>query len=319
MARSTWYHNLNALNRMDKHADIKQQIRDIYLYHKGRYGYRRVTLSLRKQGNKINHKKVQRLMSELSLKARIRIKKYRSWKGEVGKIAKNVLQRDFNAQKNNEKWVTDVTEFSVKDEKLYLSPVMDLFNGEIIAYNISERPTMKMIYGMLEHAFTALNSEDTPVLHSDQGWQYQMQGYQKKLKEHGIVQSMSRKGNYSFTSQPVVDALIAAHERGVTVSVVVNKGSINGNGAKARYLKQNNVPIKMNAKYSIMHNKFFLVDNKSLKTGSFNYSAAAHQRNAENILIIRCVDDVITQYQQEFTRLWDESIEIPEIPETSTS
>lgn len=118
---------------------------------------------------------------------------------------------------------------------------------------------------------------------------------------------------YSFTSQPVVDALIAAHERGVAVSVVVNKGSINGNGAKARYLKQNNVPIKMNTKYSIMHNKFFLVDNKSLKTGSFNYSAAAHQRNAENILIIRCVDEVITQYQQEFTRLWDESIEIPEI------
>ncbi|EPU8566503.1 phospholipase D family protein [Yersinia enterocolitica] len=118
---------------------------------------------------------------------------------------------------------------------------------------------------------------------------------------------------YSFTSQPVVDALIAAHERGVTVSVVVNKGSINGNGAKARYLKGNNIPIKMNSKYSIMHNKFFLVDNKSLKTGSFNYSAAAHQRNAENILIIRCVDEVITQYQQEFTRLWDESIEIPEI------
>lgn len=118
---------------------------------------------------------------------------------------------------------------------------------------------------------------------------------------------------YSFTSQPVVDALIAAHKRGVTVSVVVNKGSINGNGAKARYLQENNILIKMNAKYSIMHNKFFLVDNKSLKTGSFNYSAAAANRNAENIIIIRCVDDVITSYQQEFTRLWDESVEIPEL------
>lgn len=195
MARSTWYHNLSALKRMDKYADIKRQIRDIYFYHKGRYGYRRITFILKKQGNKINHKTVQRLMAELSLKALIRVKKYRSWKGEIGKIAPNILQRDFNARKNNEKWVTDVTEFSVKDEKLYLSPVMDLFNGEIIAYSISERPTMKMINGMLENAFSVLKTQDMPVLHSDQGWQYQMRSYQTKLKERGIMQSMSRKGN----------------------------------------------------------------------------------------------------------------------------
>jgi putative transposase len=187
MARSTWYHNLSALKRMDKYADIKRQIRDIYFYHKGRYGYRRITFILKKQGNKINHKTVQRLMAELSLKALIRVKKYRSWKGEIGKIAPNILQRDFNARKNNEKWVTDVTEFSVKDEKLYLSPVMDLFNGEIIAYSISERPTMKMINGMLESAFSVLKTQDMPVLHSDQGWQYQMRSYQTKLKERGIM------------------------------------------------------------------------------------------------------------------------------------
>ncbi|MGT3172777.1 phospholipase D family nuclease [Yersinia enterocolitica] len=119
---------------------------------------------------------------------------------------------------------------------------------------------------------------------------------------------------YSFTSLPVADALIAAQKRGVAVSVVVNKGSINGLGAKARYLQNNEVPVRMNAKYAIMHNKFFLVDNKSLKTGSFNYSAAAAARNAENIIIIRCAEDVIADYQQEFTRLWDESVEIPELP-----
>lgn len=195
MARSTWYHNLNALNQQDKYSHIKQKIKDIYLHHKGRYGYRRITISMRKQGIIINHKTVQRLMSELSLKALIRTKKYRSWKGEVGKIAPNVLQRDFNAQKIREKWVTDVTEFSVEGEKLYLSPILDLFNGEVIAYNMSERPTMELINGMLEKALSTLGVNDSPVLHSDQGWQYQMRSYQTKLKSYGIVQSMSRRGN----------------------------------------------------------------------------------------------------------------------------
>jgi len=134
-------------------------------------------------------------MSELSLKALIRAKKYRSWKGEVGKIAPNVLQRDFNSQKIREKWVTDVTEFSIEGEKLYLSPILDLFNGEVIAYNMSERPSMDLINGMLEKALSTLGANDSPILHSDQGWQYQMRSYQTKLKSHGIVQSMSRKGN----------------------------------------------------------------------------------------------------------------------------
>ncbi|EAA9727544.1 IS3 family transposase [Salmonella enterica subsp. enterica serovar Typhimurium] len=195
MPRSTWYHNLNALNREDKYHHIKQKIKEIYTHNKGRYGYRRITLSLRKQGIAINHKTVQRLMSELSLKALIRAKKYRSWKGEVGKIAPNVLQRDFNAQKIKEKWVTDVTEFSIEGEKLYLSPILDLFNGEVIAYNISERPTMDLINGMLEKALSTLGANDSPILHSDQGWQYQMRSYQTKLKSYGIVQSMSRRGN----------------------------------------------------------------------------------------------------------------------------
>ncbi|HFW2888805.1 TPA: IS3 family transposase [Salmonella enterica subsp. enterica serovar Potsdam] len=195
MARSTWYHNLNALNRQDKYSHIKQKIKDIYFHHKGRYGYRRITISLRKQGIIINHKTVQRLMSELSLKALIRAKKYRSWKGEVGKIAPNVLQRDFNSQKIREKWVTDVTEFSIEGEKLYLSPILDLFNGEVIAYNMSEHPSMDLINGMLEKAFSTLGANDSPILHSDQGWQYQMSSYQTKLKNHGIIQSMSRKGN----------------------------------------------------------------------------------------------------------------------------
>lgn len=195
MSRSTWYHNMNALKRVDRHAGLKDKIREIYHYHKGRYGYRRITLSLRKQGVLINHKTVQRLMAELSLRSVIRVKKYRSRKGEAGKAAPNILSRNFGATKANEKWVTDVTEFSVQGKKLYLSPVLDLFNREIISYSLSERPVMEMVNTMLHDAFSVLGPEDAPLLHTDQGWQYRMAGYKAKLKAHGVTQSMSRKGN----------------------------------------------------------------------------------------------------------------------------
>lgn len=186
---------MNALKRVDRHAGLKDKIREIYHYHKGRYGYRRITLSLRKQGVLVNHKTVQRLMAGLSLRSVIRVKKYRSWKGEAGKAAANILSRNFGATKVNEKWVTDVTEFSVQGKKLYLSPVLDLFNREIIAYSLSERQVMEMINRMLHDAFSVLGPEDAPLLHTDQGWQYRMAGYQAKLKARGMTQSMSRKGN----------------------------------------------------------------------------------------------------------------------------
>lgn len=195
MPRSTWYHNIRALKRPDKHADLKVRIGEIYHYHKGRYGYRRVTLSLRRQGLQVNHKTVQRLMAEMSLRSLIRVKKYRSWRGETGKAAPHILRRDFSASRVNEKWVTDVTEFSLQGRKLYLSPVLDLFNREIISYSLSERPVMKMVDVMLQKAFARLGAEERPLLHSDQGWQYRMAGYKEKLKEQGVIQSMSRKGN----------------------------------------------------------------------------------------------------------------------------
>ncbi|HGE6883590.1 TPA: IS3 family transposase, partial [Citrobacter amalonaticus] len=195
MSRSTWYYNMNALKQVDRHAGLKDKIREIYAWHKGRYGYRRITLSLRKQGLLVNHKTVQRLMTELSLRSLIRAKKYRSWKGETGKAAPNILSRNFSASKANEKWVTDVTEFSLQGKKLYLSPVLDLFNREIISYSLSERPVMEMVNTMLRDAFLKLGPDDAPLLHTDQGWQYRMAGYQAKLKAQGMTQSMSRKGN----------------------------------------------------------------------------------------------------------------------------
>ena len=171
-------------------------IKEIFEENKGRYGYRRITLILKKQGLIVNHKKVARLMKELGLKSIIRKKRrYSSYKGEIGKVAPNVLDRDFEATAPNQKWVTDVTEFKVGERKLYLSPIIDLYNGEVISYNLSTSPNLQQIKDMLDKAFAREKNLDGLIFHSDQGWQYQHKWYQATLKEHGIVQSMSRKGN----------------------------------------------------------------------------------------------------------------------------
>jgi transposase InsO family protein len=193
--RSTYYYWVKTFGRPDKDAELKTLIQAIYHEHKGRYGYRRIRTELKNQGHKVNHKKVQRLMSELGLKSIVRMKKYRSYKGDVGKTASNILDRNFKAEKPNEKWVTNITDFKLFGEKLYLSPMLDLFNGEIITYTIDSRPRYTLVKTMLEQAFDRLKDKDKLLIHSDQGWHYRMPQYQHALKEHKITQSMSRKGN----------------------------------------------------------------------------------------------------------------------------
>jgi len=194
MARSSYYYHKKSLLR-DKYSEIKQLISQIYHYHKGRFGYRRITLEINKRGIVINHKTVLKLMRELGLKSLIRIKRYQSYKGQIGETAPNILQRNFKAIKPNNKWATDITEFKVFGNKLYLSPIIDLFNGEIISYELSEKPDFKQVVTMLKKSFKKIPNQPNLILHSDQGWQYQMRQYQRLLKEKGITQSMSRKGN----------------------------------------------------------------------------------------------------------------------------
>ena len=195
MARSTFYYQQKARLAGDKNAGTKETIQNLYDLHKGRYGYRRITAALRHQGKLINHKAVQRLMGQMDLKSLVRIKKYRSYKGDVGTTAPDLLQRQFDAEGANQKWVTDVTEFNVAGEKLYLSPVMDLYNREIIAFEMAKRPVFKLVETMLKKALSKLGKDDRLTLHSDQGWQYRMPAYQESLKAHTVTQSMSRKGN----------------------------------------------------------------------------------------------------------------------------
>ena len=197
MPKSVFYYHRCQLNAKDIYADLKQRIAQIYHQHKGRYGYRRITAALKQLGMHHNHKLIAKLMKQLNLNAKIRRKKYRSYKGQQGKIAKNYLKRRFYAGKPNKRWLTDITEFKVGDNKLYLSPILDCYNNEIVSYTLSKRPTYDLVSKMLDHALqkTKTSRHKKLMLHSDQGWHYQMKPFRKTLKKHKIRQSMSRKGN----------------------------------------------------------------------------------------------------------------------------
>ena len=156
---------------------------------------RRMVLALRNEyGLIVNHKKVIKLMRHLSVQSIVRRKKYKSYKGEVGKIAPNLLNRDFSTTQPNQKWVTDLTEFKINERKIYLSPIMDLHTKEILSYNIGYSPNVHLVTDMLDQA---INGRDIShlTIHSDQGFHYQNRSYISRLEENKITQSMSRKGN----------------------------------------------------------------------------------------------------------------------------
>ena len=207
--KSSYYYTISTFNRSDKDKAIKDEIRAIFSDNKQRYGYRRITLELKNRGYLINHKRVKRLMKVLGLYAKQPKSKYKSYKGEIGKICpsllldkivdtkkhKTYLKRNFETTSVNQKWTTDVSEFHIAAGKLYLSPILDMHNREIISYTISKSPNFKQTTNMLEIAFKKYNNLKDLIFHSDQGWQYQMKQYRDKLKSKGIRQSMSRKGN----------------------------------------------------------------------------------------------------------------------------
>ena len=192
-SRSTYYYHLK--QRRDRYADERSRVKAVHAQNRGRYGYRRIVAQLRNEGYAINRKTVYRLMKEEGLKNVRRRCKYRSYKGEVGKTAPNRIKRDFNTKAPNRKWTTDVTQINIGMDKCYLSPILDMYNGEIVSYTISDHPDLKMVMDMLDRAFAQGRVWNRLILHSDQGWHYQHAIYQKSLKDHKIIQSMSRKGN----------------------------------------------------------------------------------------------------------------------------
>ena len=196
LARSTFFYHQARLQASDPKEALRTAVTEIFEKNHGRYGHRRIHTELVKQGWTIAKKTVLKLMRSLRLVCKVRRKKrYVSYRGEQGAVAPNVLDRKFDADAPNQKWVTDVTEFSVGDRKLYLSPVMDLFDRQIISYSVGLSPNLDLTNTSLQRALATLESRQKPLVHSDQGFQYQHASWRKLLEGAGAVQSMSRKGN----------------------------------------------------------------------------------------------------------------------------
>jgi putative transposase len=194
LARSTFFYHQARRNRPDKHAAAADAVRVAFTAAHGRYGHRRVHAVVRRDGP-IAKKTVLALMRRQGLLCPVRRRKrYSSYAGEIGKVAANLLDRDFIAAAPNQKWVTDVTEFRVGDRKLYLSPVMDLFDRQIIGYRTGASPNLDLVNGSLRDALAGA-AGTTPLVHSDQGIHYQHRSWRKILAHAGATQSMSRKGN----------------------------------------------------------------------------------------------------------------------------
>lgn len=196
------------LKESDPDKEIKVKIKNISEEHYGNYGYRRITLELRKQGFLVNHKKVLRIMKELEItckKFTRKSRKYSSYKGRIGKVATNHINRRFNTPYPLQKITTDTTELKYytrgKDNKViikkaYLDPYLDMFNGEIISYRLSKKPNAKAVLDGLDEVIGKLKfAPFRTTIHTDQGWAYQMNAFRKSLKENKIFQSMSRRGN----------------------------------------------------------------------------------------------------------------------------
>ena len=209
LPRSDYYYWNNRIDPDTKNSDLMDAITDIYTNNHKRYGYRRITLQLKNEGWTVNHKAVKRLMSKLNLYGITPRSKYKSYKGDFNGTVDNKLLykrvdtnqhrteyiRDFSTSGVNEKWTTDVSEFHIAAGKLYLSPILDMHNREIVSFNISRSPNFEQTTDMLNKAFSRFQDLSRLIFHSDQGWQYQMMQYHQLLKERGITQSMSRKGN----------------------------------------------------------------------------------------------------------------------------
>ena len=196
IARSTYYFEISKTDTVElRNTDLKKEIETIFIENKRRYGVRRVHKELINRGFVVNHKRVQRLMHNMGLLGKRPKEKYHSYKGEVGKIADNLINRDFNTTAPLQKWTTDVSQFNFTWGKCYFSPLLDMNTNEIISYDLSLSPNLDQIHRMLNRAFEKFPSVTGLIIHSDQGWQYQHAFFRETLKEHGAIQSMSRKGN----------------------------------------------------------------------------------------------------------------------------
>ena len=195
MAKSSYCYQQKQIKKENKIAKIKELIKTLFFENHKRYGYRRIHLLLKREGIIISEKIVRSIMKEENLIVRaIRQRKYNSYLGEISPAVPNEIQRDFHADKPNKKWLTDITEFKIGEEKIYLSPIIDCFDGMPITWTVGTSPNAELVNTMLDNAIALLKGNEHPIVHSDRGCHYRWPGWIQRMDEAGLTRSMSKKG-----------------------------------------------------------------------------------------------------------------------------
>lgn len=195
LSKSSYYYQETAMRREDKYDGVRRQISELFYENKCRYGYRRIYGLLKREGIVLSEKVVRRIMREdgLSVKTKRR-RKYNSYQGEDSPAVPNIIQRDFHADRPNEKWLTDITEFAIPAGKVYLLPIVDCFDGMLPCWTISTVPDSCLVNTMLDRAVVQLQEGEHPIIHSDRGCHYRWPGWVERMEKAGLERSMSKKG-----------------------------------------------------------------------------------------------------------------------------
>lgn len=194
MAKSSYFYQLKSLNT-DKYHKLKGQIKSIFKESYGRYGYRRIHSVIKTKGITVSEKVIRRIMKEENLHVPYnKRRKYNSYKGEISPGVDNIINRDFHAEEPNKKWLTDLTEFHIPAGKVYLSPIIDCFDGLPVSWSIGTSPSSELVNTMLDGAIKTLKKDEKPILHSDRGCHYRWPGWIERMDKANLIRSMSKKG-----------------------------------------------------------------------------------------------------------------------------
>lgn len=195
MPKSSYYYQQNVIKRSDKYFELRIQIKDVFQENRCCYGYRRIYGHLKRIGITVSEKIVRRIMqSENLIVCTKKARKYSSYKGEISPDVENIIARDFHTDSPNKKWLTDITEFAIPAGKIYLSPIIDCFDGIIVSWNVSTNPNSILVNDMLDKAVKTLNQNEHPIVHSDRGCHYRWLGWTERMEQAKLIRSMSKKG-----------------------------------------------------------------------------------------------------------------------------
>ena len=193
--KSSYYHQFHRKSFREKYRNVSNRIREIFVENYSCYGYRRITAALNRDGLILSEKVVRHIMRENQLIVKCRkMRKYSSYQGEISPAVANVVARNFKAEKPNQKWLTDITEFSIPAGKVYLSPVIDCFDGMPVSWKISTSPDAQLVNTMLDDAIATLPDTAHPLVHTDRGCHYRWPGWIERMNRAQLVRSMSKKG-----------------------------------------------------------------------------------------------------------------------------